>query len=525
MPVAVSYPGVYIEEIPSGVHTITGVATSITAFVGRTERGPVSSATPVLSMSDYQQTFGGITSNAPVAYAVRDFFLNGGSQAIVVRLFAKDSPQVASATSGGLVLNANSPGEWATNYSFICDQVNPVQSKNNFNLSIYQNNPSDQANPILVERITSLSTDTTQARRADYVLAAQSQFVVVASGTMAAPTIYDPTKSLASQLQTFSGGDKNAALNTDGSRYGPFDGTGLANKTGIYALEQADLFNLLCIPPDTLTGDTLPTIYGSVVPYCVQRRAVLIVDPPKSWDNGAGKMDPGFKKDPRSTLTTAFTPPSSNAVIYFPRVIQDDPANSGQEATFAACGVIAGQIAATDTARGVWKAPAGIATGLFNVNSLSVNLTDGENGLLNPVGINCLRYFKAPGNIIWGARTLRGDDLLADDYKYLPVRRLALYIEESLYRGTQWAVFEPNDAPLWSELRLSIGSFMQDLFRQGAFQGSSASSAYLVKCDSETTTQTDIDNGVVNVLVGFAPLKPAEFVILQIQQLAGQTSS
>jgi phage tail sheath protein FI len=151
-----------------------------------------------------------------------------------------------------------------------------------------------------------------------------------------------------------------------------------------------------------------------------------------------------------------------------------------------------------------------------------VKLTDAENGFLNPVGINCLRYFTAYGNVAWGARTLRGDDLQADDYKYIPVRRLALYIEESLYRGTQWAVFEPNDEPLWAQLRLNIGVFMRDLFRQGAFQGSTPKDAYFVKCDKETTTQSDINRGVVNVVVGFAPLKPAEFVILQLQQIAGQ---
>jgi hypothetical protein len=126
------------------------------------------------------------------------------------------------------------------------------------------------------------------------------------------------------------------------------------------------------------------------------------------------------------------------------------------------------------------------------------------------------------GNVIWGARTLEGADVLASQWKYVPVRRLALYIEESLFRGTQWVVFEPNDEPLWAQIRLNVGAFMQGLFRQGAFQGSSPKDAYFVKCSSETTTQTDIDNGVVNIVVGFAPLKPAEFVVIQIQQIAQQ---
>jgi len=159
------------------------------------------------------------------------------------------------------------------------------------------------------------------------------------------------------------------------------------------------------------------------------------------------------------------------------------------------------------------------------VQSLEYNLIDAENGVLNPLAINCVRNFPVYGIICWGARTSYGADQLEDEWKYIPVRRLALYLEESLYRGTKWVVFEPNDEPLWAQIRLSVGAFMQDLFRQGAFQGSTPQSAYLVKCDSETTTSLDQARGVVNILVGFAPLKPAEFVILQIQQLAGQTGT
>jgi phage tail sheath protein FI len=152
-------------------------------------------------------------------------------------------------------------------------------------------------------------------------------------------------------------------------------------------------------------------------------------------------------------------------------------------------------------------------------------LSDGENGQLNPLGINSLRSFPVAGQVVWGARTLRGADSIGDEYKYIPVRRLALFIEETLYRGTQWVVFEPNDEPLWAQIRLNLGAFMQNLFRQGAFQGRSPREAYFVKCDKETTTQNDINLGIVNIVVGFAPLKPAEFVIIKIQQIAGQIAT
>jgi phage tail sheath protein FI len=173
----------------------------------------------------------------------------------------------------------------------------------------------------------------------------------------------------------------------------------------------------------------------------------------------------------------------------------------------------------------VWKAPAGIDAVLRGAQGLSYRLTDPENGTLNPLGVNCLRNFPVYGNVVWGARTLKGDDRLASEWKYIPVRRLALFIEESLYRGTQWVVFEPNDEPLWSQIRLNLGAFMNNLFRQGAFQGTTPRDAYFVKCDKETTTQNDINLGIVNIIVGFAPLKPAEFVIIKIQQIAGQIAT
>jgi phage tail sheath protein FI len=175
--------------------------------------------------------------------------------------------------------------------------------------------------------------------------------------------------------------------------------------------------------------------------------------------------------------------------------------------------------------RGVWKAPAGIEATLVGTAALTTKLTDGENGQLNPLGINCLRSFPVIGHVVWGARTLEGADRLASEWKYIPVRRLALFLEESLFRGTQWVVFEPNDEPLWAQIRLNIGAFMQNLFRQGAFAGRTPSEAYFVKCDKETTTQNDINLGIVNIVVGFAPLKPAEFVILKIQQMAGQIAA
>lgn len=183
---------------------------------------------------------------------------------------------------------------------------------------------------------------------------------------------------------------------------------------------------------------------------------------------------------------------------------------------------MAGIYARTDVARGVWKAPAGISATLQGASVVG-KINDADNGVLNMQGINVLRTFPVYGNISWGARTLEGADLLASEWKYIPVRRVALFIEETLYQNLKWAVFEPNDEPLWAQIRLAVGAFMGNLYRQGAFQGTSAGGAYFVQCDSTTTTQLDIDSGIVNIRVGFAPLKPAEFVVISIQQIAGQT--
>jgi phage tail sheath protein FI len=292
------------------------------------------------------------------------------------------------------------------------------------------------------------------------------------------------------------------------------------DKSGMYALEDVDLFNILCLPRAAQLYETDPNQMSSVISaaetYCTERRAFLIVDLPPSVNSLEEATD---FLDEMATLR------HRNAAAYFPNPRIPDPLNDFRLRTVGASGTVAGLYARTDSARGVWKAPAGTEGQLRNVPDLDYKLTDPENGVINPLGLNALRNFDIFGNVAWGARTLDGADQQASDWKYIPVRRIALFLEESLFRGTTWAVFEPNDEPLWAQLRLNIGAFMQGLFRQGAFQGSTPKQAYLVKVDSETTTQADINLGIVNILVGFAPLKPAEFVIIKIQQLAGQTEA
>jgi phage tail sheath protein FI len=311
---------------------------------------------------------------------------------------------------------------------------------------------------------------------------------------------------------------------TGGSDGQPIDDNDISDpgletpKEGLWALQKADLFNLLCIPPLTADTDIGAQTRSAAAAYCKSRRALFIVDPLRDWDEPKDLIDTATGLDSAGFGLAR----SENAALYFPMLRVPDPLRDGQLGDFAPSGAVAGVMARTDVSRGVWKAPAGIEATLSGVSALSVKLTDGENGQLNPLGINCLRAFPVVGRVVWGARTLRGADQLASEWKYVPVRRLALFLEESLYRGTQWVVFEPNDEPLWAQIRLNIGAFLHTLFRQGAFQGRSPREAYFVKCDKDTTTQADINSGVVNIVVGFAPLKPAEFVVIKIQQIAGQ---
>jgi phage tail sheath protein FI len=272
------------------------------------------------------------------------------------------------------------------------------------------------------------------------------------------------------------------------------------------AVDSIELFNIICMP-----GLADAAAIQAMQQRARERRAFLIVD--------CGEAD--TVATVTGSLTGKIGADAPNSAFYFPWVVAPDPLQQNAPRAFPPCGFVAGIIARVDASRGVWKAPAGIEALLAGATGFAVDVNDAENGLLNPRAINCLRSFPAIGHVVWGARTLDGDDSRGSEWKYVPVRRFALFLEQSIYSGTQWAVFEPNDEPLWAKIRRSVAVFMTALFRQGAFQGVTADRAWFVKCDRETTTQADIDGGVVNIVVGFAPLKPAEFVILTIAQMAG----
>jgi len=544
MPVQLSYPGVYVEEVPSGVRTITGVATSITAFVGRALRGPTTAPVTLTSYGDFERVFGGLWKDSMLGFSVRDFFLNGGSTAVVARLY---NPETGGSAKPGkavlkvdnnLTLEATDEGLWGSSLRARVDTLTRDfdASLGETATSLFNLYVRDGTTGVIEEHRNLVVTPVDHPRFVTKVLANESHLVTVssvstttrpvASGDLvqddidAGRTVWDDGNANATSAKVAGAGSK---VSSDGLAItsADFIGGGFESaKKGLFTLEKTDLFNLLVIPPYNADGTVDATVVTAADRYCQKRRAMQIVDALPTWDE-AGDVTTDFATGFDSVLGTN----SKNAALFFPRLRQPNPLKENQVETFAAGGTVAGVIARTDATRGVWKAPAGLDATLTGAPELSVSLTDAEIGLLNPLGVNCLRAMPGAGRLVWGARTMRGADLFADEWKYLPVRRTALFLEESLFRGTQWVVFEPNDEPLWAQIRLNLGTFMNNLFRQGAFQGSTPREAYFVKCDKETTTQADIDLGIVNIHVGFAPLKPAEFVVIRLQQLAGQTAA
>ncbi len=633
----VSYPGVYVEEISSGVRPIEGVSTSTAAFIGIAERGSTDEAKKITSWAEFEKIYGTYKNGSYLAHSVFQFFNNGGRQCYIVRIL-KNSPETANITiknratipSNGLIIFATSSGEWGNHLHLViadgtddpnntfrievrkseqASQVpdvtqvaplevfdnlsmnpddpnfvgkvlssqsnlisakvsegnNPDQGSHrggenpavslssdnrkmliNLNEDGYQKitlpNPCGDLNEIViaiqtaVKALSPLKASTDSTTFSNFTCSIVEGRLVLTSGRAGYTStvkLTNATSNNAASLlklgltnggteisgtavmrpangKTYQVGDNTVsgavAAVTPGS-----DGTGsITDQTyvnGFKLLDKKDDVNLISVP-----GIGSGTVVDAGLNYCRNRtlQDCFFIGDMESTDD-----TPDEAKEFRNALTT----PNSYGAIYFPWLKATDP--TGKSSTpilLPPSGFVAGMYAQIDAKRGVWKAPAGTEAVIGGAVGLAVNLTDTQQGDLNKKAVNCLRQFPASGIVIWGARALSSDP----EWKYIPVRRMAIFLRVSIYYGIQWAVFEPNDEELWSALRLNIGAFMMRLFRDGAFQGSTPGETFFVKCDKETTTQADIDVGVVNILIGFAPLKPAEFVVVKITQKAGQ---
>lgn len=531
MPIALTYPGVYIQELPNPVQPIVGVATSVAAFVGLAPQGRVDDPWPVFSWSDYESEFGGLHTAYPMSYAVYLFFLNGGTSALIVRNDNPDDKTAIAQLSADITLDASSPGAWGAAITAVVDTDNlfdPTVNQFNLTLSLpdgttetYPGASIIKGSPQYLPTLLATSQLVTPAAGNAYTQVPKGAKVTFAppgppagaggAGAGAAePAGGAPAAGGAAEPAGGAAAPAAAGAAAAGSTLPLGDPSA---KTGIYALTKADIFNILCLPVDPTHTYDSATILEPAAAFCEQHRAMLILDPPTAWSQ---------TKPPLKFQTVTGTPVmgtrDKNAAVYYPNLKMTD--DTGADFTCGPCGAVAGVWAATDTARGVWKAPAGAAATITGITGLTQLVDDGESGLLNPLAVNTLRTLPEVGPVAWGARTTVGVDQLPNQWKYIPIRRTALFIEESLRRGTQWAVFEPNAEPLWASLRLNITTFMQGLYRQGAFAGATADQAYLVQCDATNNPPDQVALGIVTILVGFAPLYPAEFVLIQIQQQA-----
>ncbi len=561
LPVSPTYPGIYIQEAPGAPPPIVAAQTNVGVFIGYTH--PLKTAafkTPVLisGFADYQRMFGGFvrslafanaldSGGAPGAFgdmatAVNQFFLNGGTQTYVVGLINDQVQAIASVTvdANGIVFTARevtdelftmmvsirpsgatAPGlaDIIITYGLAAPVTSPPSS------------PPVTVQPgaaTVVETYRRVSLDPASAQYIAKVIGTAenpvSALVTVAAGSAhgtfpTSPETWVFPNYLAGSTQFFSVGDFTAVMEEN---------------TDLDKLPNAGNppFNIMVIPgvSDTaLTGGdgAGATILATAVSFCERKLAFLVMDPP-AGASADGTTSASFKVADSLPLL----PISKNAALYFPYLLSPDPftggANNiatGKPNAIPPGATVAGIYAATDLARGVWKAPAGFQATTRNTSGVvpSGRMTDIRQGTLNPIGVNCLRDFPNLPTVVFGARTLAVNN--DRQWTYVSVRRMALFLEMTFYNNLKWVIFEPNAEPLWNAITTTISAFMLGLFKQGAFAGTKPSDAFRVQCDSQTTTQTDVDLGIVNIVVSFAPLKPAEFVVVTIAQLAGQAQT
>jgi len=555
MPITPTAPGVYVQEIPSGVHPITGVATSNAAFVDFFPQGTANTAVKVTSWAQFESTFGGLDERSEASYGIMQFFMCGGSVAFVIRAVSAEAQSAtvdlpaqqygygyAAGYSGAgwsgaggaqaLTVTAASPGVWGNQIRVGVDYNVKGNDPDLFNLVVQQVQVVNNKTQVLQAEIyRNLTLDSTNiAYYAPQVVNQASVLVTISDNLLGGvPDQTGPdviNSPVDSSFVTLAGG-------ADGTS--PQDGWtqdlllgDQTKQSGIYALEAIapDIFNILCIPATALLDDdNLAAIIAPIQAYCASKRAMYILDLPASFDN-TPSYDAQLAAITKFTNGVVASNRDSGTGLYFPRLSIADPLNQSRPRGVGASGTLAGIWAATDaTGGGVWRAPAGIQAALPGNVTLACNLTDGDNGTFNALGVNVLRTFPVYGNVTWGARTLMGADVEASEWKYLSVRRTAYYIEESLVEGLKWAVFQPNDEVLWKQIRLNVTAFLQNMYVNQAFPGQTPAQSYFVKCDADTNPPSQVQLGIVTLIVGFAPLYPAEFVILQLEQLAGQTQS
>jgi len=502
-------PGVYIEEIEIGAKPIEGVSTSTAGFLGPTERGPTNPRL-VTNFGNFQAMYGGFVEGSYLAYGVEGFFRNGGKRCFIGRIIgngAATSTVTLTRTEDGettdvIDITVVGPGTWGNNVAIIVEDATLYKEENGlFKLTVMywrnmvtpeeadptdeqwmdaqKNNPAD-----IIEIYDNLSPKETSSDFYEKLINDISSLIKVEKNAEGRPGT-----DVTIKLSGGSPGQGVVSATYEGS-------TDIGSKTGLAAFEEVDDISIVCVPDE----NSINTLTDSITSHCENMKDRFAV------------LQSAQSAGPISTLVPLKD--SKYAAFYYPWIYVMDPATNVPKLVPPG-GHVAGVYARSDTERGVHKAPANeIVRG---AQKLQFPLTKSEQDILNPKGVNCIRAFKGRGIRVWGARTTSSDPL----WKYLNVRRLFLYLEESIDHGTQWVVFEPNNEKLWARVIQSVSQFLTTVWRDGALMGLTPEDAFFVKCDRSTMTQADLDNGKLIVLIGVAPVKPAEFVIFRIAQWAG----
>ncbi|MDI2125254.1 phage tail sheath family protein [Yinghuangia seranimata] len=526
-------PGVYVEEVEAGSRPIEGVGTAVAAFVGFAADGPFDTPTLVTNWSQYTQAFGDFVEGTYLAHAVYAYFLNGGGSCYVVRIGAPAADEAAALPAGNAAggaapggkrgkgggASALPAGPRAALGGF---QVGPLDGAASGELTVEVadasgDTPAEDAFTLVVKRggqpAESFDVSAKRGQR-NYVVTVvreRSRLIVVEEAAPAAALARPENQSVAVPAAAALVGAVVPAADVTPAQYvGSAD-----DRTGFAGLEAIDEITMLAVPDlmsayehGTLDAEGVKAVQLAMIAHCeLMGNRVAIIDP-------LPELSPQQVKEWRM-VGAGYD--SKYAALYYPWAKVADP-TTGRNRFVPPSGAVAGIWARNDESRGVHKAPANeVVRGAVD---LAVQLTKAEHDLLNPIGVNCLRAFPGRGIRVWGARTLSSDP----SWRYLNVRRLFNYLEESILVGTQWVVFEPNDDALWARIRRTISAFLVNEWRKGALFGLSPDEAFYVKCDRETNPAEGIDAGQVVCEIGVAPVKPAEFVIFRLAQFSGGTS-
>ncbi|CAH0132730.1 Putative prophage major tail sheath protein [Arthrobacter sp. Bi26] len=508
-------PGVYVNEVGAGTRPIEGVGTAVAAFVGLAAKGPDNEPTLVSNWTQFSDTFGDFVPGSYLAHAVYGYFLNGGGNCYVVRIGAdgaredkpKQQPKAVTASPtaefAGYRVTAKSTAANPKPVTVeIADPGGENPSEDQFKIVItVEGKP-----PEVWDNVTTKRGNNNVATK----ISAESKIVTIEE-IATGGALVKPDKGT---IQLVAPEPEPEPPTTDKLNVDDYVGDA-ADRTGFSGLEAVDEVTMVAVP-DLLAAyeqgaidlETVKAVQLAAIAHCeLMGDRIAIIDPPpnlnaqqiKNWRMDGGGYDSKF------------------AALYWPWVKAFDP-STGTNRFIPPSGHMAGVWARNDDTRGVHKAPANEV--IRGVTSLQTQITKTEQELLNPIGVNCIRTFPGRGIRVWGARTMSSDA----EWRYLNVRRLFNYLEESILQGTQWAVFEPNDPALWARIRRTISAFLTNEWRKGALFGLTPEQAFFVKCDEETNPAEGIDAGQVVCQIGVAPVKPAEFVIFQLSQFSGGTS-